>query len=120
VENMVYYEATLFQPALIQFFHRMTAYTLLIIVLLYLYTAFTRVKSPLLKSTNVLLIIVLITQVVLGVATVVSSKGQVPVGLGVAHQFVAIGVVAIVVYLNYLLKPGRVLRPVDKMVEKTL
>lgn len=118
VENMVNYEATLFQPALIQFLHRMTAYALVIIALAYLYQAFTKVRAPMLVKTNTLLIILLITQVILGIATVVSSVGQVPVGLGVAHQFGAIALVGVVVYLNYLFRPGTLLKPVDKYVEK--
>ncbi len=118
VENMVYYEATLFQPALIQFLHRLTAYGLIIIVLIYLYQAFTKVRSPLLVKTNALLIIMLIIQATLGIATVVSSIGQVPVGLGVAHQLGAILLVGVVVYWNYILRPGALLGDVDKMVEK--
>ncbi len=118
VENMVYYEASLFQPALIQFLHRMTAYLLIIIVLAYLYQAFKKVRHPLLVKTNTLLIIMLIIQATLGIATVVSSIGQVPVGLGVAHQFGAILLVGVVVYWNYILRPTHLLKPVDKMVEK--
>lgn len=118
VENMVEYEQSFFQPALIQFLHRMTAYALIIIVLAYLYQAFTKVKSPLLVKTNTLLIILLITQIILGIATVMSSAGQVPVGLGVAHQFGAIALAGVVVYLNYLFRPGKMLIAVDKTVEK--
>jgi len=120
VENMVYYEATLFQPALIQFLHRMMAYTLLIIVLAYLFLAFTRLRDRELKQVNILLIIMLIIQVVLGVATVMSSVGQVPVGLGVAHQFGAIALVGVLVYLNYCFRPGALLASVEKRVEKAV
>ncbi|MEM9258115.1 MAG: COX15/CtaA family protein, partial [Bacteroidota bacterium] len=114
VENMVYYEATLFQPALIQFLHRMTAYALLIIVIAYLFRAFTRLNNREINQVNILLIILLITQISLGIATVVSSVGQVPVGLGVAHQFGAIALVGVVIYLNYCFSPGRLLAIVDK------
>jgi len=118
VENMVEYEQSFFQPALIQFLHRITAYALIFIVLAYLYQAFTKLRSPLLVKTNTLLIIMLITQAVLGIITVMNSIGQVPVGLGVAHQFGAIALVGIVIYLNYLFRPGRLLVSVDKTVEK--
>ncbi|MBB4078769.1 cytochrome c oxidase assembly protein subunit 15 [Lewinella aquimaris] len=117
VENLVNYEASLFQPALFQFLHRMTAYALTIIVLYFVYRCYRTVQSRQLTRANTLLIILLITQVGLGIATVVSSIGQVPVGLGVAHQFTAIAVVSTVVYINYLFHPGRSLRPVEKMVE---
>ncbi|MFT5997731.1 MAG: cytochrome c oxidase assembly protein subunit 15 [Neolewinella sp.] len=114
VDNLVNYEASPFQPALIQFLHRLSAYALVIIVLIYLYQAFTKVRSPLLVKTNTLLIILLITQVVLGIATVMNSSGQVPVGLGVAHQFGAIALVGVVVYWNYIFRSGTLLRSVDK------
>jgi len=120
VENMVYYEATLFQPALIQFLHRMTAYALIIIVIAYLWQAFTKLRSPMLVKTNTLLVSMLIIQALLGIATVVSSVGQVPVGLGVAHQFGAIVLVGIVVFLNYSFRPGTLLKAVDKTVEKAI
>ncbi len=37
VENLVNYESSLFQPALFQFFHRMTAYALIIMALYFVY-----------------------------------------------------------------------------------
>ena len=117
VENLVYYEQSLFQPALFQLLHRMTAYALTIMVLYFVYRCWKSVKSRKLRRANTLLISLLITQVVLGIATVTSSIGQVPVGLGVAHQFTAIALVATVVYVNYLFQPGRLLRPVEKPVE---
>ena len=118
VENMVYYEQSLFQPALIQFLHRMTAYGLIIIGLAYAIQVFRGQKAGVLKSGAGLLIILLISQALLGIGTVVNSIGQVPVSWGVAHQFTAILVTGTVVYLNYLHQPGRLLGSVEKMVEK--
>lgn len=118
VDNLVNYESSPFQPALIQFLHRMTAYGLTIMVLAFVIVAFRRIKSPMLRTANGLLVTLLITQIFLGVATVVSSIGQVPVGLGVAHQFTAIALTGAVVYVNYLFRPGQVLAAVDKSVEK--
>ena len=117
VENLVYYEGSLFQPALTQLLHRSTAYGLAIMVLYFVYRCWRAGQATVLARTNTLLISLLITQVGLGIATVVSSIGQVPVGLGVAHQFTAIALVATVVYLNYLFRPGRPLRPVENVVE---
>ena len=117
VENLVYYERSLFQPAFIQFLHRMTAYSLVIIALGFVWAVYKRADHyPLRQPTN-LLITLLITQVILGVATVVSSIGQVPVGLGVAHQFTAICLVGTLLYLNYLLQPGNPLRSVENPVD---
>ena len=118
VDNLVYYEQSLFQPALIQFFHRMTAYTLIIIVLAYSYWVFTRSNNYQLRAPTALLVTLLITQVILGVATVTNSVGQVPVGLGVAHQFTALALVGGLLYLNYVHRPGAVLGTVGNSVEK--
>ena len=118
VENFVNYEQSVFQPALIQFLHRTSAYLLIIIVIGYLIQAFSKAISPLLVKTNAMLVTLLVIQALLGIATAVSSLGQVPVGLGVAHQFGAIALVGVVVLLNYLYHPGRVLADVDKTVEK--
>ena len=118
VDNLVYYEQSLFQPALIQFFHRMTAYTLIIIVLAYAYQVYARSINHQLRGPTALLVTLLITQVILGVATVTNSVGQVPVGLGVAHQFTALALVGALLYLNYVHRPGVVLGIVGNSVEK--
>ena len=120
VDNLVYYEQSLFQPALIQFLHRMTAYTLTVMVIAYLIQAKRSKIWTYTQNANTLLIILLITQIILGIATVVSSQGQVPAGLGVAHQFGAIALVGAMVYLNYLYRPGALLKPVDKTVENVV
>ena len=117
VENLVYYERSLFQPALTQLLHRMTAYALIIIALYFVYRCYRELRSRELNRANTLLISLLITQALLGIFTVVNSVGQVPVGLGVAHQFTAIAVTATLVYVNYLFRPGRPLHPVNKPVE---
>ncbi len=117
VENLVNYESSLFQPALFQLLHRTTAYALTIMVLYFVYRCWKSIHSHNLRRANTLLISLLITQVLLGILTVTNSIGQVPVGWGVAHQFTAIALVATVVYVNYLFRPGRVLRPVEKPVE---
>ena len=117
MENLVNYERSLFQPALFQFLHRMTAYTLAVMVLYFTFWCFRQPLTRGIKRANTLLIILLITQVSLGILTVINSQGQVPVGYGVAHQFVAIALVGTVVYLNYRFRPGRPLAPVEKMVE---
>ncbi len=117
VENLVNYETSLFQPALFQLLHRTMAYALTIMVLYFVYRCWRGIRSHDLRRANALLISLLITQVLLGILTVTNSIGQVPVGWGVAHQFTAIALVATVVYINYLFRPGRPLRPVEKTVE---
>lgn len=117
VENFVNYDKNPFLPALFQFLHRMTAYSLVIIVLYFSYKALKQPISQQFRRGIYLLISLLIIQVFLGIATLVSSKGQVPVDLGVAHQAGAIGLLFSALYCAYLLWPGRPLKPVEKMVD---
>lgn len=120
VDNLVNYDQTFFQPALIQFLHRMTAYALVILIIAYVFQAAKRLKGTEIPRVNILLITLLIIQVILGVATVMSSQGQVPVGLGVAHQFTAIALAGVMVYLNFCFYPGRLLKDVEKTVENVV
>lgn len=114
VENLVQYEQSFFQPALFQFLHRMTAYTLIIIALAFVYQAAKQLKGTIIPRVNTLLIIMLGIQAVLGIITVMNSQGEVPVSWGVAHQFGAILLVSALVYLNYRMRPGVPLRGVEK------
>ena len=114
VENLVEYEQSLFQPALTQFLHRMTAYTLITIVLYFVYQSARKLRGTVIPRVNLALVGVLILQVLLGIFTVVNSRGEVPVNWGVAHQFGAILLVATLVYLNYRFRPGKALITVDK------
>ncbi len=117
VENFVQYDKNPFLPALVQFLHRMTAYGLIFIVLWLSYRSFSGAVSPQFKRSNYLLISLLIIQVLLGIATLVSSIGQVPVGLGVAHQAGAIALLFSTLYCMYLLWPGKPLISVEKPVD---
>jgi len=103
VENFVNYDATLFMPALIQIFHRTTAYILTALVLWFAYQGLKRAETPHLRVGIYLLVSVLATQVVLGVLTVVNSIGTVPVGLGVYHQAGALLLLSAVLYVDYQL-----------------
>ncbi|WP_367392082.1 COX15/CtaA family protein [Lewinella sp. LCG006] len=103
VENLVNYDATLFQPALIQFLHRGTAYLLTIIALYFVWKLLKTTKSQLIRRASYLLVSMLITQVVLGILTVINSVGIIPVGLGVLHQAGAIFLLSAVLFIDYQL-----------------
>lgn len=117
VENFVQYDKNPLLPALVQFLHRMTAYSLIFIVLWLSYRSFSGAVGPQFKRANYLLISLLIIQVLLGIATLVSSIGQVPVDLGVAHQAGAIALLFSTLYCMYLLWPGKPLISVEKPVD---
>jgi heme a synthase len=88
----------------LQFMHRMMAYGLLLYGLwLYFHLSSTLAK-PVFHVYRHLMVAVLALQVLLGVLTVVNSKGAVPVSWGVIHQFVAFFLLNILVGMHYLVK----------------
>lgn len=117
LKNFVEYDKGPFLSALVQFCHRMTAYALIFLGLWVFFIRKKQYVSKAFATATILLISMLGIQVVLGIATLVSSLGEVPVGLGVAHQTGAIFLLGIALFLAYQLWPGRPLRPVGKVVE---
>lgn len=101
VDNFVEYDKTPFMPALVQVLHRNTAYVFTIITLWFSFLALRRPVSGLLKLGIAMLITLLITQVLLGIFTLINSIGIIPVGLGVLHQAVAILLLAVVIFIKY-------------------
>lgn len=99
-DNFNNYDQNTFMPALVQFIHRTLAYVL---VLLGIYK-FIKVKLETnfmrLKSSYRVFLSLLITQVVLGIITVLMCKGTVPLTLGVLHQGVAVLLLTSVLYIK--------------------
>ncbi len=118
MEHLVEYESTLFQPALIQLLHRSTAYLLTGILIYFAFRVFRSDAGRLFKRSTGLLIGLLGVQVLLGIATLASSTGYVPVGLGVYHQLGAILLLGTLLFVDYQLWPGLLLEGVDKPVDK--
>ena len=88
-ENFTNYDKNPFAPALIQFFHRTIAYILFILVYFY----FFKYKNKFYIKANILLKMVFVLvnlQVFLGILTLLKSKGQIPVFLGVTHQLIGL------------------------------
>ena len=89
ITHLEYYERTAFAPALIQFLHRGTAYLLAIIV----YLGWRSYRKLDIISTHRrfgIFSLVLAFQIIVGIMTVVSCKGSIPLGLGVLHQAIAL------------------------------
>ncbi len=102
VENFVQYDATPFMVALIQTLHRGVAYVLIFLVLYFFVKTIRITHIPRAFKVGIyMLIIMLITQVLLGILTVINSAGIIPVGLGVMHQGGALILLAIALFLNY-------------------
>lgn len=101
VDNFVHYDSAPFMSALIQTLHRLTAYALTVIVLIYFFKA-KKLEAPNVFGTWLtLLITLLIVQITLGILTVINCAGAVPVGLGVLHQAGALLLLTAALFQNY-------------------
>ena len=101
VDNFVNYDTSPFMPAIIQFLHRNLAYGLTIIGLWLFKDAVKVSFTRLFKGTSYMLVTMLVIQVLLGVFTLINSKGTIPVGLGVFHQAGALVLLSIALLFRY-------------------
>jgi heme a synthase len=99
--RFIEYDTHPFMPALLQFLHRNTAYLLSVLVLFFVYRVQRQAISPLFRRANWIMVGVLITQVTLGIVTLINCKAKIPVDLGVAHQAVAVLLLGMVLFVNY-------------------
>jgi cytochrome c oxidase assembly protein subunit 15 len=102
-DNFIQYDATLFLPALIQFVHRSTAYILTLAIVILAYFLYKNASHPLLRRGTIIILLLLFAQVALGIATVMTSIGTIPVGLGVLHQAGGLLLLTATLYMYYLL-----------------
>ncbi len=86
VENFLAYDSSPFMPAFIQFFHRNTAYLLVLLVCWFVYRGLKETSLPSFRIGQYFLVVAVLIQALLGILTVVHCIGQIPVGLGVLHQ----------------------------------
>ncbi|MBX2815860.1 MAG: COX15/CtaA family protein, partial [Saprospiraceae bacterium] len=107
VDNVVHYDKSAFMPALIQVTHRSLAYLLVISQLYIIWKYQKALFSGAYKKLSTLWIILLITQVVLGVSVLLGSVGTIPIYSGVAHQAFAILLLSATIALRYRLRDSR-------------
>ncbi len=101
VDNMNHYDSYTFMPTLIQFMHRTVAYILFIIGLYIIYKLYKDSEYLNQRKPIIVFGIVLITQVLLGIITVLMCKGEVPVLWGVLHQAGAISLLTASMWLRF-------------------
>ena len=107
VENFNNYDKNPFMPALIHFLHRNTAYVLFILgnVLSYRLVKFGKINNIMaLKNVGYSLSVTLLLQVVIGIITVISSKGTIPVFWGVLHQAGALVLLTVLVFTIFVIR----------------
>lgn len=101
MKNFVMYDENVFMPALVQFLHRLTAYLLFLAIAVF---AFLRKNSLRLQQGSILMFVLALLQVLLGILTVIKSKGMIPVDLGVYHQAGAIFLLFAILYTRFSVK----------------
>lgn len=97
--NFGKYDEHHFLPALVHFLHRNLAYLILCFGLYLFFKNIGRVKSALLKTGLYLQITFMFLQVILGVLTLIHSKGRIPIWYGVFHQLVGFLLISAIVYI---------------------
>jgi cytochrome c oxidase assembly protein subunit 15 len=106
LDTLVAYDVKDFTPALVQVLHRSTAYIASGMVLyLFIRLRNTGKVSKSIQFFNILLISLLITQVLLGIFTLIGCLGHIPVVLGVLHQGCAILLLSALLVVYYQMKP---------------
>jgi cytochrome c oxidase assembly protein subunit 15 len=108
VDNLVNYDSHGFTPALVQVLHRGAAYLLILLGFLYFFKAKKVEETVIFNNANIVWITMLVIQILLGIWTVVSCQGSIPVGLGVAHQACALVLLGTTLFVYYQLSTKRV------------
>lgn len=102
LDNFNNYEQNNLISALIQFLHRGTAYALGIYGVWFSIKLFKE-KTDLSKWA-IALMICLFIQILIGIITVINCKGNIPVTYGVIHQAMALVLLSVSLFINYVIK----------------
>lgn len=101
------YEPSVFIKGWIQVAHRGGAYILVILVILFIFKVHkTEVNKGVKKAANIV-VVLLFLQFLLGVLTVINCIGRIPVYWGVAHQGMALLLLAALLAVRYQLFGNR-------------
>lgn len=92
--------------AVVQFLHRNMAYLIVLLAVPYTYLGLKRLPKMESHATRLGLLTIpaiLLLQASLGIAVLLNTTSQIPVGLGVIHQAVAILLLSAMLFMNYRL-----------------
>jgi cytochrome c oxidase assembly protein subunit 15 len=90
IQNIIEYDRHPFMSGLIQTLHRNVAYILAVLIALYVWRARLLHTRLLTVRIHAALLFTLALQIILGITTLISCRGTIPVALGVLHQLVAV------------------------------
>jgi len=100
LEDFTVYDSKPFAVAQVQFFHRLFAYLLTGLIAIY-YFSIKNISVPAVKH---LLPLAVLSQVIIGIITVINCKATVPVFWGVLHQGMAIILLSVLLSTIYFTK----------------
>lgn len=86
---------------LIQFVHRITAYTLIVVIAVFWWKSRGITKDSFFQKGLTALPVLVLVQAVLGIITVLNCVGHIPVGLGVLHQAGGMLLLANTVFITF-------------------
>jgi len=105
IENEIFdYEASVKVKAVVQVLHRAMAYILSGVVIWFA-LKIKKLENVKLMFSSSVLILLLITQFILGILTIINAIGSIPISYGALHQCVALLLFATLLYVIYHLKP---------------
>ncbi len=96
------YEPSTFIKGAVQLVHRITAWGLLLLGVLFTWRVWRGNGEKLLVKGANWLVILLIIQFLLGVFTVINSIGRIPIAFGVLHQAVALLLLGAALFVSYV------------------
>ena len=88
----------------IQFVHRLTGYTLVVLVLVFFFKSRNITNDKIFKTGLNLFPVLVLLQATIGIITVLNCVGKVPVTLGVLHQAGAMLLIAVTVFVIFHLR----------------
>ncbi|WP_158826772.1 COX15/CtaA family protein [Mucilaginibacter lacusdianchii] len=97
MSNSILYNV-IYQPLAVQFIHRSLAYIIGMLTIIWFISAYKAPQYTLINRLKWLPLLLIITQIILGIVTLINSPFHHAISLAVAHQFV--GILTLLVFLT--------------------
>ncbi len=107
MDNLLLYDQSGFMPALVQVIHRYLAYVIGIAMIVFAFRWY-RQALPSWRWISFVAVGIIVVQVLLGILTLVNSKGSIPVSFGALHQVFGILLLTFLVYIQRVIRPRRI------------
>lgn len=106
-DNLLLYDQSGFMPALVQVLHRYLAYIICIAIIVFAFRWY-RQAEPGWRWISFAAVGIIVVQLLLGILTLINSKGSIPVSFGALHQVLGILFLTFLVYIQRVIRPRRI------------